>query len=447
MSILDAIHELWTIVGEVWDAGDIAGNAAVLRAHASHWRQMQAELTSLSNDLNGSVTQNLTGGRDGNWNDQAGQNFQTVWSKTRKQIDDLAGEFGGVASELEQFAGQVDDFNNNLHQCLIVIGASLVVMAATTWIPGVDLITDGASLAADAEEVDQAWSLINMLKNILTFLRSNLVKNFVFNLGKNFAINYAVNWGSRIIERGIMLGDPTEGWSQYDQNQLLLLTGLSTVPSMVIPMTALGRWAALPDAAVGPGQALPWGQFLKASILRVGQTEILANAYNLVNHVAIQGKGYTFQSLLQAIGVGSVSTGVPTALIIGGNAVWFVVSGGTSGLPQGLTMPTLVGVNTVADVMIPGISPLVRQARGLVYVTAGGHLPSALINVMQRTTGIIGQLPTYVVKAGDTLMSIAQRQYGSAADYVYILKANHLASPTAMLHVGERLVMPAVPAG
>jgi LysM repeat protein/uncharacterized protein YukE len=446
MSILDDIHNLWSIVGEVWDCGDIAGNAGVLRAHATHWRQMQTELQSLSSDLHGSVTQHLTGGRDGNWNDAAGQGFQTVWGRTVKQIDDLAGEFGQVATQLDQFADQVNNFNDNFHTCLIVIGASLVVMAATTWIPGVDLITDGASVAADAEEVDQAWNLINMLKGILTFVRTNLLtRNFVFNLAKNFLINFAVNWGSRIIERGIMLGDPTEGWSQYDRNQLLLLTTLSTLPSAIIPITSLGQWAKLPQLAVGPGESLPWMAFARSSLLRVGQTEILANAYNLLNHMIIQGQGFDF-NILRTVGVGSASTGVPTLVIIGGNALWFIYSGGTSGLPQGLTMPTLVGVNTVADVMIPGISPLVRNARGLVYVTAGGHLPPALINVVQKTTGMIGQLPTYVVRAGDTLTAIAQRQYGSAADYVYILKANHLSS-LSDLHAGEKLVLPAVPSG
>lgn len=446
MSLLDDLHELWNIVGEVWDAGDIAGNAGVLRAHASHWRQMQTELQSLSSDLHGSVTKNLSGGRSGNWNDQAGDNFQKVWADTKKQIDALAPEFGEVANQLDQFADQVDNFNNNLHTCLIVIAASLAVMAATTWIPGVDVVTDGASVAADAVDVEEANGLISTLRGILQFLAQAISRQFIFNVAKNFAINFVINWDSRIVERGIMLGDPTEGWSKYDQSQLLLLTGLSTVASLAIPMTPLGKWAALPDKAIGPGESLPWAAFARASVLRMGQTLVMSNAYNFFNHAIIQRQGLNFD-IWQTLGVGSISTAAPTLLIIGGNAVAFVLSGGTSGLPQGMTIPALVGVNTVADVMIPGLSPLVRQARGLVYVTAGGHLPAVVVQQIQKATGIVDQLPTYVVKPGDTLWAIASHQYGNPiANWNYILKANHITDPRD-LQIGQKLILPPVPVG
>src|SRR5215471_971315 len=100
MSIIDSIHDLWGIVGEVWDCGDIAGISNVLRAHARHWRSMQAEVSGLIADLDANVTQNLVGGRDGNWNDRAGENFQTVWTQTRQQTQSLAREFGQVADDL-----------------------------------------------------------------------------------------------------------------------------------------------------------------------------------------------------------------------------------------------------------------------------------------------------------------------------------------------------------
>lgn len=446
MSLLDDLHDLWHIVGEVWNCFDIAGNAGVLREHARHWRAMQSELHALSGDLHGSVTQHLTGGRDGNWNDQAGDNFQAMWGKTKQQVDDLATEFGQVADNLEQFASQVDDFNDNFHTCLIVIAASVAVMAATTWIPVVDVVTDGAAIAADAVEVEEAWSLINALRSILLFLRSNLVKNFVFKLASNFLINFSINWGSRVVERWIMLGDPTEGWSQYDRNQLLVMTGLSTIPSMVIPMTSLGRWAALPKTPSALG-ALPWGQFAKASVLRFGQTMIIANAYNLANHAFIKGEGTNF-NWLQTLGFGSASTGIPTLVIIGGNAVWFIVSRGTSGLPQGLTMPTLVGVNTVADVGIPGVSSKVRDARGLVYVTAGGQLPDVVVQSMMSDTGLIATLPSHIVKPGDTLWDIAVQQYGKDAGTKYwdIVKRNHIKNPD-LINPGDVIVLPPVTPG
>ena len=446
MSILDSIHELWSIVGEVWDCGDIAGNSGVLRDHARHWRTMQADLNSLIVDLDANVTHNLVGGRDGNWNDRAGENFQKVWTQTKQQTQSLAREFGQVADDLDAFASQVDSFNDNFHQCLIVIAASLAVMAATTWIPFVDIGTDGLALAADAEEVDQAWNLINTLKSVLLFLRSNLIKNFVFNLAKNFLINFTINWGSRLVERGIMLGDPTEGWSPYDRNQLLILTGLSTLPSMIIPVTPLGKWAALPTTRATSFATLPWGQFLKSSALRFGQTMILANAYNLSNHIFVKGQGFDFD-IGSTLGFGSVSTGAPTLLIIAGNAVWFMASGGTKGLPQGLTMPTLVAVNTVADVGIPGLSAQVREARGLVYVTVGGHLPAPVIQVMQSETGMVGTLPTHIVKPGETLWDIAVQQYGQNAglEYAAIAKRNHITNP-ALIRPGQVLVLPPVPA-
>lgn len=446
MSIIDSIHDLWSIVGEVWDCGDIAGNSGVLRAHARQWRSMQAEARSLIADLDANVTQNLVGGRDGNWNDRAGESFQKVWAQTRQQAQTLAEEFGQVADELEQFATQVDSFNDNFHQCLIVIAASLAVMAATTWIPFVDIGTDGLAIAADAEEVDQAWNLINTLRSVLLFLRSTLVKNFVFNLAKNFLINFTINWGSRLVERGIMLGDPTEGWSPYDRGQLLLLTGLSTLPSMIIPITPLGKWAALPATRATSFATLPWGQFLKASVLRFGQTMILANAYNLSNHIFVKGQGFDFD-IGSTLGFGSASTGIPTLLIIGGNAVAFMATGGTRGLPQGLTMPSLVIVNTVADVGIPGLSAKVREARGLVYVTAGGNLPAPVIQVLQSETGMVATLPTHIVRPGETLWDIAVQQYGQNAglEYSAIAKRNHITDP-AQIHPGQVLVLPPVPA-
>jgi uncharacterized protein YukE len=442
VSILGDIQELWHIVGEVWNCGDIAGDAGVLRGHASHWRQMHAELQSLSNDLQASVTRNLVGGSDGNWNDQAGESFQTVWTQTRQQLDDLAGQFDQVATQIDQFAGQVDNFNDNFHTCLVVLGASLAVMAVATWIPVVGEVVDGAELAVDAVEVEQAWSLINALKTILVLLRSNLVKSFLFSLGKNFALNFSINWGSRIVERGIMLGDPTEGWSRFDRNQLLLATGVATAVSMVIPMTALGRWAALPTTrATG---ALPWGQFAKASTLRMGQMLAVANGYNLVNHMLVQGQGLKFD-IPGTVGIGSLSTGIPALLIIGGNAVWFVASRGTSVLPTTLTSPTLVAVNTVSDVMIPGVSPAVRDARGLVYATAGGQLPPAAVQALQDNTGMIARLPQRIVKPGDTLWDIAVQQYGQDAGLKYwdVVRRNHIQDPN-LIQPGEVIVLPPV---
>ncbi|HLH70268.1 MAG TPA: LysM peptidoglycan-binding domain-containing protein [Candidatus Dormibacteraeota bacterium] len=439
-----SLDELLNLVEGLWNCYDIAGNASVLRHHADQWRRMEAELRALADDLQASVAGRLAGGRDGNWNDQAGENFQQVWGQTRKQMEDLAPKFGQVADQLDAFASQVDNFNDNFHTCLITLAACTAVMVATSWIPGVDLVTDGGGAIVDAAEVDEAWNLINTLKTVLTFLRSNLVKDLVFDLAKNFAINFAITWGSRLVERGIMLGDPTEGWSPYDRTQILLLSGLSTLPGMIIPRTPLGQWAALPEVPVTSLADLPWGQFLKASLLRIGQTEILANTYNLFNKAVIQGKGLNF-NLLQLVGVGSASTGAPTLLIIAGNAVWFLLTRGTSGLPQGLTMPTLVSVNTVLDVGLGPASTLVRNARGLVYTTAGGQLPATTSTLPDDLQSMIGAPPIYVVKPGDTLRDIAVREYGAQYADIgvrQIVAYNHLTGTG--LHIGERLVLPAI---
>src|SRR5579884_3048358 len=169
-----SLDELWQIVGEVWNCFDIAGNAAVLRRHADEWRRMEAELRALAGDLQASVSQHLAGGRDGNWNDQAGENFQQVWRQTGQAIHDLAGQFGGVAKNLDDFATEVDNFNDNFHSLLVTIGVCTTVMVATSWIPGVDLVTDGGGALVDAGEVDEAWSLIDLLRATLIAVRNGL---------------------------------------------------------------------------------------------------------------------------------------------------------------------------------------------------------------------------------------------------------------------------------
>src|SRR5579884_1049234 len=147
-----SLADLMNLMEGLWDCFDIAGNAAVLRRHADEWRRMEAELRALAGDLQASVSQHLAGGRDGNWNDQAGENFQQVWSQTKNGIDDLAPKFGQVADQLDAFASQVDNFNDNFHTCLITLAACTTVMIATSWIPGVDLITDGGGAIVDAAE-------------------------------------------------------------------------------------------------------------------------------------------------------------------------------------------------------------------------------------------------------------------------------------------------------
>jgi nucleoid-associated protein YgaU len=50
----------------------------------------------------------------------------------------------------------------------------------------------------------------------------------------------------------------------------------------------------------------------------------------------------------------------------------------------------------------------------------------------------------YVVRKGDTLVSLARKFYGDASRYrqIHELNADTLSSPTATLHVGQRLRLP-----
>jgi hypothetical protein len=443
VSLPHDLHELWGIVGDVWDAGDIAGRPGPLRAKAGHWRGMHADLLSLADDVDRDVGGHLTGGAGGAWNDAAGDGFREAWAETRASVEDLAAGCAEMADHLDQFADQVDSFNDNLHTCLVVIGASVAVMAATTWIPGMDVVTDGASLAADAAEVEEATGLLDALRSVLQALAQKFGREFLFGAARSLLVNYPLSWGSRLLERGLLLGDPTEGWSKDDRAQLLLLAGLTVPVSLVVPMTALGRWAALPE---GGGLAL--GPFARASLLRLGQTLVLANGFNLLNQAWIEGHGGRFP-VAQTVQLGSTNTVAQTLLVVGGDALALLVTRGRSQLPQALTLPALTGVSTWVDVGIPGLSPLLRRARGLEYATAGGGLtfaaPPGPPPMLDAGT-LVARLPVHVVRPGDTLWAIARRQYGDpVAGALAIQRANHVADPRR-LRVGQRLMLPPIPA-
>ncbi len=432
--VMGAIGALWEFL---WNCDDIAGNEAVVRAHAGHYRGMQAELRSLSHDLHGSITTWLS---EDNWNDKAGQAFHDKWGPWRKELDDLATSFGAKADALEGFADQVKNFNDNFHMTLGVIAGCMVVMGVTTWVPVVNLFTDSAAAATATEEADTAWNLVNMVKGVLQFLRSNFLK-IVFNFAKSFRLNYVVSYFARWIERGFVLGDPTYGWSQYDIGQLMWGTALAALPAAIIPLTPVGAWSALPSSSPA---SLPWGQFGRYIAVRIGQMVGLTLIYTPLNKIVVQGNPALDPKRLVELG-GSELAAVPgAALVAAGSLVAFVISGGTAGLAVGLTIPTLVGTNTFLDVGIPGVSPLIRGFRGLVYLPPPKELMTSVAGVAQNVTGINGQLPTWKVKPGDTLQSIALAEYGNADDANYIAQANHL---TGGVYDGETLVLPALPPG
>ncbi|HZV53199.1 MAG TPA: LysM peptidoglycan-binding domain-containing protein [Candidatus Dormibacteraeota bacterium] len=447
-----SLDEFLNLVEGLWNCYDIAGNASVLRRHADQWRRMEAELHALADDLQASVAARLAGGRDGNWNDQAGENFQQVWRQTRQAIHDLAGQFGGVAKNLDQFAGEVDNFNDNFHSLLITIGVCTTVMVATSWIPGVDLVTDGGGALVDAGEVDEAWNLIDLLRATLIAVRNGLsddgwllargfLRNFLAKaLAPQFLLNYSLPWLRRFIERGLLLGDtshgiwteiiegrfgdPTKGWSTYDNVQLLV--PVSTLISISVP-----EWAAAGDGI--------WTKFWKNSLLRIGQTELSANVFNVLNQAVIEGKGFNFD-LGQVLGVGSASAALPLIVIIGSDA-FSVIFRGKEGLPQEFTLPANTVVNTVLEVGLPSV----RTVRGLIYTTVAGQLPATTSSLPDDLQSTIGAPPTYVVKPGDTLWDIATHEYGPNAgiEYWEIVKRNHIRNPD-LIHPGDVLVLPPI---
>jgi hypothetical protein len=445
---VDVGHLLGEIWGFLWNSGYLAGVPDSVRIYATHHHDTHLALVNTITHLHNSVTTNLT---LDNWNDDSGHAFQDRWKEHKSGHEALASGLKDQSKGLFDFADQMTYFNDNIHWTLVSIAASYGIEAVSAWIPGVNIFTTAANAINISIQVDRFWSLANLwkgiligVKTILQFVGTNLPM-IVRNIGLEYRKQMWVNWGLRMGERMVMFGgDFTKGWNQYDaaqiqfaswQNVFLQAFLIGPVKSGA-PYGPLGEWSRLI-----PGDWWSYARSVTTRFIQVGGT---ATLYNFVNHILIQGQGFKFnipQTLWAGTGFSMITT---TIMVIGS----FVILRGRStvtGLPQEVTIPTVLFLNGIADVAIPGISPIVREARGLIYVSADTKLTPAQLKVVQDTTGIHGQLPTLTVQPGQTIEQIAMQQYGEVNPKIIadILKAN---GGITAIHEGEVLVMPSIPA-
>jgi len=477
-SVADILGPLWEFV---WNADDVAGLGGVLRSHQAETLALLKAVKDHHDHVAALVAKNLS---LDNWNDSAGQGFQARHTELLKEGEQLMKTLTEKAKALGDFADQVANFNDCFHQLLITIAISIGISVGASWIPVVDIFTTAGTAATVAADADEAWNLVSVVRTVLGFLRSGFFRlinfigrnlpNIVRNIGGNLRLQEFTNFGLRYFERTYLFGgDGTKGWSKYDAAQIffanlqnVLLTSFIIGPVKGGPAYGpLGRWAALspppwlPNEAEMPEWALEqvpelglgkeaWLSFLRSSASRLLVVGGTATLYNFVNLGLIQGKGLNFD-IAGSLEHGTLfSLGTTLVFIVGGNALVFALSGGTQGLPQAFTVPTTIAVNGVLDVAIPGLSPLIRGARGYVYYSSAGQITPQVLDIVKNTTGIAAQLPTLTVGANDTLDLIALRQYGEVNPRIIddILKANHLNSATD-IYTGENLVMPGLRAG
>lgn len=295
--------------------------------------------------------------------------------------------------------------------------------------------------------------------------------NFADTMNSQAYINFFLRFG----ERMWFAGDPTYAWSPFDANQLwlatfqnVLLTSFLTGPGVtwktftwpwqednILGETPMygpgGLWSRLDGTDAG---------FLRSSLYRTLQAGGTATFYNFVNHMVFQGQGLNFDIPL-SLERGTGITLIVNTVVIGGNLLIYLgypPGTGTSGLPQELTIPMVIGLSGCADLFIPGV----REAKGLVFVTSTDNSRSGqtgpdivgqktidqvkqLLQGIQKDTGIKPQITTQTVQPGEKIEQIALRQYGQVNPKIIadIMQANGIAS----VQDGQVLLMPLIPAG
>ncbi len=527
VDVAAGLGELWQFVVDAWNAFDVAGLPDVLGVHHGEHGNFHGVLTGI-HPIDQHMMANVFGANGEFWNDDAGKKARDSWSQLMKGNKAFSDHFEDKTKALGDFHGQVNNFNDCLHETFVTIAVSIAISVASAWFPATWVVS-GAAATNAAVATDRAWGIVrtvqgvlNLVKTVFSILKGtwaiitdlggffssaveffaelgpNLLKlgprllslgidmfnaaranpgavlfNFADTMNSQAYINFFLRFGERLW----FAGDPTYAWSPFDFNQLwfatfqnVLLNSFLTGPGVTwktfnFPWqeeNILGR-----TPTYGPGGL--WSTldgtdaaFLRSSWYRTLQAGGTATLYNFVNHMAFQSQGFNFNIPL-SLERGTGFTLLINTLIIGGNLVFYLgypPGQGTSGLPQELTIPLVIGLSGTADLFIPGV----REAKGLVFVTSADNARSGqtgpdivgqqtidqvkkFIQGIQHDTGIQPQAQTQTVGATDTLIDLAQRQYGKWNDKIIadILKYNGLSSPSD-IQPGQKLNMPLIPA-
>jgi uncharacterized protein YukE len=333
--ITGLVNEMQRILGWINDLAHFAGDAAALYQASQQWQSVADEIRAIESDLTRAVFRNLSSGPNGNWNDPAGQAFQQYWNGLAIDIQDLTPQFDQMAKALHDAGDEVQNFYNTLEAIAVEMGVWITVTAATALIPGADIAEGIAAAVRGSALLEEFWTAVQAFIVFLNAMRAA------------FPLNLLIIYGSRLAERGLLLGDPTKGWSQFDSAQV--------------------TWQAILGSFVGGAFSLP----AKLSAIQ----RLVGLEQDLANGLAVPGApaSNALQFALKAVGFSSrAAETIPTL----------------EGLTNALGWADLMGpINMPAwledGLSLTRIAPLARLTQAI--SSSGNPLVSRLPAVFDQT--------------------------------------------------------------
>lgn len=338
---------------------DPGGDPGVLRAAADEWQARASALRDLSSRLDGRVS----GLPRADWDGDARDAFDSWWAQTAGDLDQLAGGFDEMATQLRAVADGIQETNDVVHSIYIEIGATIAIGVAVSFI-SFGLGT-AAAAARTAQLIARATSWINKLKTLMRVVRassaafqtfkatylSGRIARFALKYGGLYTRAVAINGAAGGIQRMAFQDapHPFAGWSGTDVRNLLLGSA-----------TGVGVSSAF---ARGPLQV--WGRF-HPHLSRATQG-FISGATTSVTIDGLDGN-LGWESLPRALFGGAFSAGTNGLLSRMGagrpaqNRPYVPADDGLLTRPSGLVVPRPGGPDSVTVVQAgPGGAPTTVQ--------------------------------------------------------------------------------------
>ena len=418
------------------------GDQDAIRAAAKVWGEQYRTLSDISSLLDSTVMTHLRSGAvpagtgpigvAQAWNDPAGDMFQSYWRNVKAGIDRSASAFNQMPGALNEVAQHVQGFNNSVNslrgQLEWWIGITGVLVA-------LGFVTEGGTDVIALTRFEQGSSLVaNGIKLLTAALK--LYDFFTATLKQEFII-----FGVRMVERWVIAGDPSAGWSKYDPVQIPIFGGLLAVFNKLSLLVDEKFWA---PRVTDPMYAL--APSLEQRLLGLSGWQQAGR--NLVwRPVVSVTQNLTWNNLQAHLITHARNIGHINAT----NIEWVTPTGLAVGL-VGLARPTLsmkwsttgmVALNTSEEI----INPSLRVARAVYIFPATkdlGRVQPALFQPTPAGLMPIGTLPVHRVAPGDNLWNLAQQQYGNGLEYQDLAEANRIQNPN-LIYPGQFLTLPGVP--
>ncbi|CCB73387.1 MULTISPECIES: WXG100 family type VII secretion target [Streptomycetaceae] len=185
-----------------WNLFNPGGDPSVLRACAQAWREMARDLKGIVEAQDAEVARMRAA-----WTGEAADAFDSHWSHTRRQVEEVLPHFETVAGQLDSAAEAIAKANAAVHHVVeevattALIGIGLSVLTAGFS----DAVAAGAAEAEVAEAAGEVARLGQLLIKVAEVMErvkdamegSRLLK-FAFTFGKNLDANFIGNVGGQL---------------------------------------------------------------------------------------------------------------------------------------------------------------------------------------------------------------------------------------------------------